>query len=166
MTALRQADRRKVRCAPELHDALREPIHVQQVLSGMLDECCHEIRRGRGLCNEVLTLVAQHGDDLRGERVVQKAQHDIHIHAVVRRDGAILDVTARAIPDRLYVEDRIDLEDYCALLHTVPPWPSISLSKYRSHLRRCRRMRTYRSPWMNEELAILRESAARFFMAE
>jgi acyl-CoA dehydrogenase len=27
-------------------------------------------------------------------------------------------------------------------------------------------MRTYRSPWMDEELAILRESAARFFMAE
>ena len=93
----------QVRLAPELHDAGGDLVGVPLLLVRVLEEL-----RGHGLGvdplgHEVVALVAQHADDLGGQRLVEQLHHRLAVRLVALGHRAVLDVLARALAERLDV---------------------------------------------------------------
>jgi hypothetical protein len=59
------------------------------------------------LGHEVVPLVAQHADDLGGQGLVEQADDGVAVRLVALGDGAVLDVLARPVAERLDVADEL-----------------------------------------------------------
>ncbi|MNT88039.1 hypothetical protein D3C72_2285330 [compost metagenome] len=64
--------------------------------------------RVRPLGHVIVSAIAQHADDFGGQRVVEQLQHGIAIRGIAGGHGAIIDVLAGALAQRLDVcEERL-----------------------------------------------------------
>jgi hypothetical protein len=105
-TAGEQAFGVQVRLAPELGDALGDEVGVRLLLVRVLEELLGHRLGVDARGHVVVALVAEHADELGGERLVEQAQDGLAIAAIGLGDGALLDVAARAAAELLDVGEK------------------------------------------------------------
>ena len=93
----------EVGLALELHDARRDEVGVSLLLGGVLEELGRHRARVDALGHVVVPLVAQHADQLGGQRLVEDGDDPGHIGPVGVGDRALLDVGAGILAQRFYV---------------------------------------------------------------
>jgi hypothetical protein len=107
VAAREQPLRVQVGRALELHDAGRDLVGVRLLLVRVLEELGrHRLRVDAGRHVEV-PLVAQDAHDLGGQRLVQDLHDGLAVGLVAFRDGTVLDVLARPLPQRLDVGEEL-----------------------------------------------------------
>ncbi len=79
MAALEQALGRQVGLAAQLHDAFGQPVGVVLFLGGVLGEFRRHRLGVQAAGHEEVALVAQHTDDLGGQRFVQQLEHGLAV---------------------------------------------------------------------------------------
>ena len=75
---------------------LAEWVGVSLLFAGMLQELFGNAASDDALRHEIVALVAQHTDDLRGECLVEYFHHELAVQCVGLGDRAFFDVLARA----------------------------------------------------------------------
>jgi len=98
VTAAEQTLRREVGLTVELGDTRGNLTSVGLLLVRVLQELLGDRIGVDAGGHEVVALVAQHTDDLGGERFVEQLEDGITIRAITLGDRALLDVLPRALP--------------------------------------------------------------------
>ena len=75
----------EVGLALQLRDAQRDLVGVAQLLVGVLEELGGDRAGVEAVGHEVVPLVAEHADDLGGQRLVEHLDHLLAVGAVGRR---------------------------------------------------------------------------------
>lgn len=89
--------------AAQLHDAFGQLVGVFRFLVGVLEEFLGGDMGFNTVGHEIVTFVAQHADQLSGQRFVEQAQDFLAIGIVAFGHGAVFDVLAGALTQGAYV---------------------------------------------------------------
>src|SRR5262245_221023 len=128
-----------IRLAAELSDPLGEPVRVDLLLIGVLEEFVHDRAGVDARRHVVVPLVAQDAYDLGRQRLVEDAQHRLAVCAVAVGHGTLLHVLTGPPAQLLDVaEERLRLDHEWLLIvlgHGVPPFASTTLLQPRCQAR-------------------------------
>ena len=106
MRTRQQRRRIQIRIFAELHDALGDLVGVRLFFVGVFEEFGRDELRANAVRRVVVALVAQHADDLRGERRVQQLDDGLAVgFRIARRDRAFHHLLARACAQRAQIGD-------------------------------------------------------------
>ena len=97
----------EVRLALQLRDAQRDLVGVAQLLVGVLQELRGHRPGVEALGHVVVPLVAQHADDLGGQRLVEHLDHPLAVGAVGVGDRALLDLLPGPLAEGLDVGEEV-----------------------------------------------------------
>jgi len=84
----------EVRLAAQLHDAFGQLVGVLGFLAGVLQELLGGHVGLHALGHVVMAFVAQHTHQLRGQRVVEQAQHLLAVGVIAFGHGALVNILA------------------------------------------------------------------------
>ena len=104
MGSRQQRRRIEIRIFAELHDALGDLVGMRLFLVGVFQELGRNEFRANAVSRVVVSLVAQHADDFRGERRIQQFDDGLAVRLrVARRDRALHHLFARTRAQRAQI---------------------------------------------------------------
>src|SRR5262245_10888053 len=109
MTTFEQPVRRKIRLAPQLHDAFGKGVRVLLFFLCMLEECALYTFRMDTVSHVVVTFVAQRAYQFRCQRLVKQPQHYRSFRLIAFCQCTILDMPSCTVSDRLDIDYKLSI---------------------------------------------------------
>src|SRR5579885_3053336 len=120
MAPAQESLRRKVWLPAQLHNPLRDLVGMRLFLNGVL----HELRlhpRGPNACRrKVMASIAEHADNLGGQRLVEQLTDCLRLLLISQRHCAILDLLTCTLAERFDVRQK--RRSVLLFFHMAPLW--------------------------------------------